>query len=202
MERRWKNRLSGAKPSGLRPDWRPLLELAPDEVPDFMWMFRDFLEDGSVIEAYKHRETRQYLHLDSNGRAYEFCGGRDHVYYEEVDPEALLEEALLNCEPRANIVRQNEWIDERRIEWARSSTRHRISRRHTLSAIQNAGVCFDAGIGTLGDRRLYFFEYDDDERPLEIVAVEREDGRLLVIHSAMVRSKFEEKFTEALRWRK
>ena len=194
--------MRGGRPSGLRPDWRPLIELAPDEVPDFMWMYRDFLEGGIVVEAYKHCETRQYLHLDSSGRGYEFRGGPDNVYYEEVEAGALLEQALRNCEPRANIVRQNEWIDGNRIERARSSTRHRISRSHTLSAIQHAGVCFDAGVGRHGDRRLFFFEYDDDERPLEIVAIEREDGSLLVIHSMIVRDKFEDKFTEALRWRK
>jgi hypothetical protein len=194
--------MRGGRPSGLRPDWRPLLDLVPDEVPDFMWMFRDFLEGGIVVEAYKHRETRQYLHLDESGRAYEFLGGMEDSYYEEVDPVALVEKALRNCEPRANIVRQNEWIDGDRIEWPRSSTRHRISRSHTLSAIQHAGVCFDAGISRQGDRRLYFFEYDHDERPLEIATIEREDGSLLVIHSMIVRDKFEEKFTEALRWRK
>jgi hypothetical protein len=202
MARRIRKRQAGTEPSGLRPDWRPLLDLAPDEVPDFMWMFRDFLEGGIVVEAYKHRETRQYLHLDAGGRAYEFLGGLEDVHYEEVDPVALIEKALRNCEPRANIVRQNEWIDGDRIEWARSATRHRISRLQTLSAIQHAGVCFDADAGRQGDRRLYFFEYDEDERPLEIVAIEREARSLLVIHSMIVRDKFEEKFTEALRWRK
>jgi hypothetical protein len=91
MARRTKNRLHGKEPNGLRPDWRPLIDFAPDELPDFMWMFRDFLEDGTVIEAYKHVWTRQYLHLDAKGRGYVFIGGAS---YEEVDPRALLRDAL------------------------------------------------------------------------------------------------------------
>ncbi|MFT3864866.1 MAG: hypothetical protein QM729_11390 [Solirubrobacterales bacterium] len=90
MAKRIKKRMPGREPNGLRPDWRPLLSVAPDEVPDFMWMFRDFLEDGAVVEAYKHTWTRQYLHLDSNGRAYAFVGAG----YEEVDPYALLKQVL------------------------------------------------------------------------------------------------------------
>jgi hypothetical protein len=198
-----KKRLAGAEPSGLKPDWRPLLALAPDEVPDFMWMFRDFLEDDSVVEAYKHVETRRYVHLDAEGRAYEFIGGLEMVsYYEEVDPQALLEDALTGYEPRSSIVRQNDWVDGQGIEWARSATRHRVPRSQTLSAIQQAGICFDGGFGRKGGRRLYFFEYAKDESPLEIIAVEREDGILLVIHSMLLRDKFEKKFMEALKWRK
>jgi hypothetical protein len=199
MARRRKRRLRGSTPSGLRPDWRPLLELAPDEVPDFMWMFRDHLEDGAVVEAYKHYWTRQYLHLDADGQAYVFSGGGS---YEEVDPEALLVEVLRDCEPRANIVRQNAWLDRKRIAWARSATRHRVRRQRTLFAIQHAGVCFKGEAGPKGVPRLYFFGDDQDERPLEIVAVERADGGLLVIHSMLLRDQFEKQYTEALRWRK
>jgi hypothetical protein len=95
MARRIRRRLPGAELSSLRPDWRPLLDLASDEVPDFMWMFRDFLEGGIVVEAYKHRWTRRYLHLDSAGRAYVFLGGTAGTSsYEEVEPHALLAEAL------------------------------------------------------------------------------------------------------------
>jgi hypothetical protein len=198
MARRIKNRRQGSELSGLRPDWRPLIAFAPDEVPDFMWMFRDFLEDGTVVEAYKHTWTRQYLHLDSSGGAYEFVGG---VSYEEVDPEALLAKVLRTCGSRANIVRQNEWVDGSRISWARSATRHRVPRARTLFAIQQAGVCFEDGGGRMGEPRLYFFGDDEKEQPLEIVAIEREDANLLVIHSMSLRDRFEERYTEALRWR-
>jgi hypothetical protein len=199
MARRPKRRLRGSEPSGLRPDWRPLIELAPDEVQDFMWMFRDFLEGGTVVEAYKHVSTRRYLHLDASGCAYEFIGGTS---YEEVDPRALLARVLRSCEPRADIVRQNEWVDGKRIGWARAATRHRVSRARTLFAIQQAGVCFPDGFGRKGEPRLYFFGDDEDEEPLEIVAIERADASLLVIHSMPLRDRFEAKYTEALRWRR
>lgn len=163
-----------------------------------MWMFRDFLEGGAVVEAYKHSWTRQYLHLDSSGRAYEFVGSG----YEEVDPEELLERALRDCGSRASIVRHNEWVSGKRITWARSATRHRIPRARTLYALQQAGVCFQDGTGRKGRPRLYFFGDDEDEQPLEVVAIEREDGGLLVIHSMPLRERFEERYTEALRWRK
>jgi hypothetical protein len=198
-KRRTKKRLHGKEPSGLRPDWRPLLSFAPDEVPDFMWMFRDFLEDGTVVEAYKHTWTRQYLHLDASGRAYEFVGGRS---YEEVDPQALLAKALRTCGSRANIVRQNEWVSGKKIAWASSATRHRIPRPRTLYVIQQAGVCFEDRAVRRGGPRLYFFGDDEDEQPLEIVTVEQEDGGLLVIHSMPMRERFEERYTEALRWRR
>lgn len=196
-KRIWK-RQHGKEPSGLRPDWRPLLNFAPDEVPDFMWMFRDFLEGDIVVEAYKHSWTRQYLHLDSNGRAYVFVGEG----YEEVDPYELLRQVLRDEDSRASIVRQNDWVDGKRISWARSATRHRVPRAQTLFAIQHAGVCFMFWAGAKGRSRLYFFGDDEAEQPLEIVAVEQEDGGLFVIHSMPLRDRFEKSYTEALRWRR
>jgi hypothetical protein len=175
-----------------------LVAFAPDEVPDFMWMFRDFLEDGTVVEAYKHSWTRQYLHLDSSGRGYEFIGRG----YEEVDPDELLAKALRSCGSRADIVRQNEWVDGRRIIWARSATRHRVPRARTLYVLQQAGVCFQDGTGRKGGPRFYFFGDDENERPLEVATSERDDGKLLVVHSMPLRERFEERYTEALRWRK
>jgi hypothetical protein len=72
-------------------NWQPLLELAPDDIEDFMWMFVAELEDGSCAHAYKHRWTRRYLFLGEDGRAFdEVRPGR----FEEVEPRLLLEEAM------------------------------------------------------------------------------------------------------------
>jgi hypothetical protein len=199
MAKRKNRRLRGGEPRGLRPDWRPLLDFAPDEIPEFMWMYRVELEDGSVVEAYKHSWTRQYLHLDERGRAYEFMGGRS---WEEVDARALFAKALDGCEPRASIVRQNEWVDGEGITWARSATRHRVPRAQTLFAIQEAGICFEDRTLRTRAPRLYFFGDDEDERPLEIATVKQVDGGLHVIHSMLLRARYEEKYTEALTWRK
>ena len=70
-----------------KPDWQPLLELAPDYIDDFMWMFEVELENGTVIHAYKHIDTRQYLHLDAGGGAYVYC---EADRYREIDPDWLL----------------------------------------------------------------------------------------------------------------
>lgn len=199
MGKRKNRMLRGGEPRGLSPDWRPLLDFAPDEIPEFMWMYRVELEDGSVIEAYKHSWTRQYLHLDERGRAYEFMGGRS---WEEVDGRALLAKSLDGCEPRANIVRQNVWVDGEGITWARSAARHRIPRAQTLFAIQAAGICFEDRTGLRRQPRLYFFGDDEDERPLEIAAVRQDEGGLHVIHSMPLRARYDEKYREALRWRK
>ena len=69
--------------------WRPLLELAPDDIDAFMWMFECDLDDGTPLKAYKHCWTRRYLFLDEEGRAFdEVRPGR----FEEIEPRLLLEE--------------------------------------------------------------------------------------------------------------
>lgn len=51
------------------PNWEPLLTVVGEElVGDFMWMFPIDLDDGTRIEAYKHRMSRRYLYLDEEAR--------------------------------------------------------------------------------------------------------------------------------------
>jgi hypothetical protein len=58
-----------------RPIWEPLLELVGEELTgDFMWMNEIDLEPRGHLQAYKHIDTRRYLHLDGRGNAYEFLG--------------------------------------------------------------------------------------------------------------------------------
>jgi hypothetical protein len=161
-------------------------------------MYRVDLADGTVLEAYKHWSTRRYIYLDASGRGYELVGDET---FEEGDPMVLLVKAIVDAEGGASIVRRNEWIDGERIGWTRSATRHRVPRRQTLFAIQHAGICFQGGVGTGGEPRLYFFGDDAGQRPLEIVAYESGDGELLVVHSMPLREKFEEDYEEAMRWR-
>jgi hypothetical protein len=199
MAGRRKRVVRGGETRDLRPDWRPLLDFAPDEIPEFMWMYRVELEDGTVVEAYKHVATRRYLYLDVDGRAYVSVG---RVSYEEADPIALLLEVLEADASGLGIVGQNEWDDGEKIAWARSATRHRISHRRTRFAIERAGVCFENGTGRKGEPLLYFFGDDEAGHPLEIVGVEQEDRCLVVILSMSLRLRFEAGHKEALRWRK
>ena len=76
---------------GETPNWGPLLGFASHHVDEFMWMFEVVVDDGRQIQAYKHRWTRRYLHLDQSGRAYVFSGdGR----YREVEAGRLLQRVL------------------------------------------------------------------------------------------------------------
>jgi hypothetical protein len=67
------------------PDWRPLEKLlgSDDLCAHFMWMHDVVLDDGTVLNAYKHRWTRCYFHLTDDGRTFYYV--TDHRYH-EVDP--------------------------------------------------------------------------------------------------------------------
>jgi hypothetical protein len=54
---------------GRTPEWQPLLDAVGEEIAaNFMWMFEVRLSDGTPLHAYKHIDTRRYLHLASDGR--------------------------------------------------------------------------------------------------------------------------------------
>ena len=63
----------GRMTQGDRPDWNPLLDVVGEEVTgDFMWMFEVELTNGTSLQAYKHIDTRRYVHLDPDGAAFVF----------------------------------------------------------------------------------------------------------------------------------
>jgi hypothetical protein len=62
--------IRGLTTQGDTPDWAPLEQtVGQDVVGDFMWMFEAELEDGRRLQAYKHIDTRRYVHLDADGDA-------------------------------------------------------------------------------------------------------------------------------------
>jgi hypothetical protein len=63
-----------------RPAWRPLEQLLGSDAlcAHFMWMYDIELDDGSVVNAYKHRWTRRYIHLADDGRTFFYA--YDHGY--------------------------------------------------------------------------------------------------------------------------
>lgn len=67
------------------PDWKSLEALlGSDELcAHFMWMHDVVLDDGAVLNAYKHRWTRCYVHLTDDGRTFYYVTGHQ---YHEVDP--------------------------------------------------------------------------------------------------------------------
>lgn len=52
------------------------------------------------------------------------------------------------------------------------------------------------------DTRLVYLGDDQDGIPLEVVAVDLDDGTLLVIHAMRLREKYQAQYEEAKRWQK
>jgi hypothetical protein len=69
------------------PEWGPLLRRV---VADFMWMHEIELEDGTEVHAYKHIDTRRYLHLDDSCQAYVFEEAGESGRYRPMDPARVL----------------------------------------------------------------------------------------------------------------
>lgn len=187
------------------PEWEPLLNFAPDHVVDFMWMGTVQLTDGTRVQAYKHYWTRDYLHLSEDGRAFVYV---PKTRYEEVNPPWLLMRVLRKeLDPSLRYsVRQNIWPEEARIGFARSATKHRISRERSLYVIEHCGMQFidrqqkPANLGI--DERIYFLGNDLEDVALEIVAVELEEDEFTVIHALELRNRFRGLYEEARSWEK
>lgn len=182
---------------GGEPNWEPLLELAPEEIDDFMWMFEVELEDGAMVQAYKHWWTRRYLHLDFAGRAFIFL---DSGLYEEVDPAELLVVVLNRRESRSAILQQDR-VDCSKIECAPSASRHGVSAADCAYVIEHAGICFEAECRyDEFEPRLFFFGKDGAGTRLEVVAIGLRDERLRVIHAMALRQAFGVDHVEAIGW--
>jgi hypothetical protein len=185
------------------PEWEPLLNFAPDHVGDFMWMFAVELTDGTRLQAYKHYWTRNYLHLDTEGRAFIYAGKER---YEEVNPPWLFTRILgVELEDRYS-VRQNVWPEEPRICFARSATRHRISRERSLYVVEQCGIQFikrRRGEGRHGpDKHVLFLGDDLEGVAIEVLASEDVDEGFTVIHAMNLRRKFTVLYEEAKEWRR
>lgn len=185
------------------PEWEPLLSLAPDHVGDFMWMGTVRLVDGTRLQVYKHYWTRRALHLAEDGRAFVFV---PKTRYEEVNPPWLLMRVLeLEIDPELRYsVRQNVWPEEARLTFARSATKHRISRERSLYVIEHCGIQFVDRfwnpVTSDVDRKVYFLGDDLEEVALEVVAAESPEEDFKVIHAMEVRKRFRALYEEARSW--
>lgn len=89
-----------------------------------------------------------------------------------------------------------------RIRWARSATKHRISRRRSRYVIENAGLRFRiSGPEEAGEDRLLYLGDDESGLALEVMAVEIEGDDLYVIHAMPMRKRYESQYQEAKKWR-
>ncbi len=186
------------------PEWEPLLNFAPDHISDFMWMYAVELTNGTRLQAYKHYWTRDYLHLDDEGRAFIYA---DKERYEEVNPPWLLRLVLREELERRYSVRQNVWPEEPVIRFARSATKHRISRERSLYVIEQFGFQVierrrSENFGNGPDKRVFFFGDDLEGVRLEVVAAENEEEEFTVIHAMNLRNRFLALYEEAREWQR
>jgi hypothetical protein len=73
------------------PDWRPLEAVGRELLDMFMWMHEVEVDGGLHLHAYKHIDTRRYLHLSATGDAYDYFSPRG---YRPIDLADALEDTL------------------------------------------------------------------------------------------------------------
>lgn len=92
------------------------------------------------------------------------------------------------------------------LRWARSATKHRISRERSRYVIEHCGLRFEespsANAPASPDPRVVLLGDDADGVALEVMAIELEDNSLLVIHAMPLRDRYRKQYEEAERWRK
>ena len=92
------------------------------------------------------------------------------------------------------------------LQWARSATKHRISRERSRYVIEKCGLWFEqsppAGAPAGDDPRLVYLGDDTDGVAVEVMAIELKDGSLLVIHAMPLRDRYREHYEEAKKWRR
>lgn len=81
------------------PEWTPLERLLGSDglCAHFMWTFDVLLDDGTVLNAYKHRWTRCYFHLTEDARTFYYVYVSDDLY-SEVDPYAAIKAVFAQWE--------------------------------------------------------------------------------------------------------
>lgn len=66
----------------IEPNWVPLEEMIGARCAEYMYIAGYQLEDGTVVHAYKHIDTRKYVNLSDDGREWLYV---DDGYHEIVD---------------------------------------------------------------------------------------------------------------------
>jgi len=103
-------------------------------------------------------------------------------------------------------VRQNVWPDEARITFARSATKHRISRERSLYVIEHCGMQLVNRYRKPGQpnvsQRVVFLGDDLEGVTLEVAAVEEDNEEFVVIHAMNMRKRFRVFYEEVRQWAK
>lgn len=90
-----------------------------------------------------------------------------------------------------------------KVSFARSATKHRISRPDSQHVVESAGKFFRfREISPRREPRALFLGDDPAGRPLEVIAVLVGEEDFLIIHAMPMRTQFQTRYEEAKRWRK
>lgn len=92
-----------------------------------------------------------------------------------------------------------------RIKWARSATKHRISKERSRHVIEHAELRFRVEPPTSASTRQPRLLYVGDDAKgvaLEVIAVELDNDTLLVIHAMPVRHRFANQYERVMRQRR
>jgi len=73
------------------PDWGPLEAVGPELLDMFMWMHEVEADGGVRLHAYKHTQTRRYVHLTATRDAYDYVSPHG---YRPIELADALEDAL------------------------------------------------------------------------------------------------------------
>jgi hypothetical protein len=91
------------------------------------------------------------------------------------------------------------------VRFARSATKHRVSKENIRHVIAHCGLSFEESAPTRDeevlDRRLVCLGDDAAGRALEVIAVEGPGSELIVIHAMALRNKYKAQYEEAKKWR-
>lgn len=188
------------------PEWEPLLDLADRHVDEFMWMFSVELVDGTRLQAYKHRETRGYLHLDGQGRAFVYLGADR---YEEDSPRWLLSHVLdedLHDLSWYDILRPRRLsADAIELHWVPAATAQGVSRERSERVVRSCGLRFTHRThydGPAPDQWPILFVGEDAQGvALEVSAIAVGEEEFLVFHAREMREEYGWLLERAREWR-
>jgi hypothetical protein len=95
-------------------------------------------------------------------------------------------------------------VSQKRVRFARSATKHRVSKERIRYVIAHCGLAFEeqapTGIDVL-DARLVCLGDDPDGQAIEVITVEGSKEELIVIHAMALRKRYRDQYEEAKRWR-
>ncbi len=95
-------------------------------------------------------------------------------------------------------------VSQKRVRFARSATKHRVSKERIRYVIAHCGLAFEeqAPTGTdVLDTRVVCLGDDPDGQATEVIAVEGSKEELIVIHAMALRRKYRDQYEEGKRWR-